>query len=209
MRFLSDEFEHVILDLDNTLYDEYYFLESCIESFFKKINFDAEKTNTNWKSDFKLFYLNNGNNRIFDNFLEKDLKIEKQYLKFFLKSLRESNEDDSIHLNFYPGVVNFLNKYKDKISIVTDGNPEQQSRKTKILSLKKYIDENKIFFSDLSNGKSSFEFKKFIIKELRLDKNTRGIVIGDNPKSDGVLAENLNFQFYNVNENSCLFREYM
>ena len=208
MSFLGDEFEHIILDLDNTLYDEYYFIEPCINSFLKKINFDSKKTNINWKSDFKEFYLKNGNNRIFDNFLEKDLKIRKQHLKIFIKSLRESN-NNSINLNLYPGVVNFLTKYKDKICIVTDGNPEQQNKKTKLLNLERYIDKNNIYYSDLLNGKSSFVFKEFIVKKLKLNINTKGIVIGDNPKSDGILAENINFQFYNINENNSFFREYM
>ena len=207
MNFLNSSYDYIILDLDNTLYDEYNFIESCIGVFLKKINYNNIKIN-NWKKEFKSYYIKNGNNKIFDNFIQSHFDISEVHIDAFLNSLRESNHD-IINMHLYDGVICFLQKFKNKISIVTDGNIAQQIRKVKILNLNKYIDSDKIFYSDSFEGKSSNKFKLFFKKELKIQENSTGIVIGDNPKSDGVLAKNINFKFYKFNENSNFFRQYL
>lgn len=207
MDSLNSEFDYIILDLDNTLYDEYNFIELCISDFLIKINHNDIKTN-NWKKDFRIFYKKNGNNKIFDNFIQNRFDVSKTYLNIFLSSLRNENIN-SFNILLFPGVKQFLNLFQNKISIVTDGNIKQQIKKIKILKLETFISKDKIFCSDIYNGKSTEEFKLFITEELKINKTARGIVIGDNPKSDGVLAKNLNFQYYNINENNSFFREYM
>lgn len=207
MKFLNSAYDYIILDLDNTLYDEYNFIESCIDVFLKKINYDNVKIN-NWKKEFKSFYIKNGNNKIFDNFIQNHFDISEIYLDIFLNSLREENID-SLDLLLFPGVRQFLNLFKNKVIIVTDGNIKQQIKKTKLLKLETFINKDKIFFSDMYNGKSSEEFHSFITNELEINKTTRGIVIGDNPITDGVLAKKLNFQYYEIKENSSFFRKYM
>ena len=207
MDSLNSEFDYIILDLDNTLYDEYNFIELCISDFLIKINHNDIKTN-NWKKDFRIFYKKNGNNKIFDNFIQNRFDVSKIYLNIFLSSLRNENIN-SFDILLFPGVKQFLNLFQNKISIVTDGNIKQQIKKIKILKLETFISKDKIFCSDIYNGKSTEEFKLFISEELKINKTARGIVIGDNPKSDGVLAKNLNFQYYNINENNSFFREYM
>tara|TARA_B110000003_G_scaffold170929_1_gene170608 strand:- start:9874 stop:10497 length:624 start_codon:yes stop_codon:yes gene_type:complete len=207
MDSLNSEFDYIILDLDNTLYDEYNFIELCISDFLIKINYNDIKIN-NWKKDFRIFYKKNGNNKIFDNFIQNRFDVSKIYLNIFLSSLRNENLN-SLDILMFPGVKQFLNLFQNKISIVTDGNIKQQIKKIKILKLETFISKDKIFCSDIYNGKSTEEFKLFITEELKINKTARGIVIGDNPKSDGVLAKNLNFQYYNINENNSFFRKYM
>lgn len=207
MDSLNSEFDYIILDLDNTLYDEYNFIELCISDFLIKINHCDIKIN-NWKKDFRIFYKKHGNNKIFDNFIQNRFDVTKIHLYTFLSSLRNENLN-SLDILLFPGVKQFLNLFKNKISIVTDGNIKQQIKKTKKLKLETFISKDKIFYSDIYNGKSTEEFKLFITKELKINKTARGIVIGDNPKSDGVLAKNLNFQYYNINENNSFFRKYM
>ena len=207
MKFSDSDYDCIILDLDNTLYNEYDFIELCLEVFLKEINYEYVEV-SNWREKFHSFYLKYGNDKIFDNFIQNHFGISDNYLDTYLNSLREENlhSDD---LSLADGVIQFLNLYRNRICIVTDGNIKQQIKKTKLLNIDTFLNKDKIFYSDMYNGKSSEEFRAFITKELSINKFTTGIVIGDNPKSDGILAENLNFQYYKINENSSFFREYM
>lgn len=207
MKFLLNDFDYIILDLDNTLYDEYCYIETCISNFLDEINYSDKKVK-DWKGHFHKFYVNRGNNKVFDDFIQKYFEISRIHVDAFLWSLRIGRPNID-NLVLFPGVLEFLNLHKNKIIIVTDGNVKQQQRKIKLLKLNDYIFRDRIFYADKHDGKSSRCFHAFIADEFKDIMTARGIVIGDNPDSDGVLAKNLNFQYFNINENSNFFRKYM
>lgn len=194
------------MDLDNTLYSEIEYINSCVEILLEEIG--TEFSMKEWKIQLQKYYEDNGNSLIFDNFLVKELQLPKESLKTFLNILRFSNIN--FNIKFYPGVENFLKSNSGRVIIVTDGNPHQQKRKVQLLQLSEFITSENIIYSSLYEGKDSVKFKKFLQEFLIKKKlqSSDGWVIGDNSIIDQALARNFNFEFIHVQKGD-FFREYV
>ena len=199
-----DKYKTIILDLDNTLYDERTFLVNSLRQFNKEHK-NLISTNIDFLiREFLKFYKENGNHKIYDLFISNYVK--KECLNIFLETLRKPSMFYE-EIKLYDGVDLFIKSYSKNIIIITDGNIAQQNLKYNYLGLNKLIKNDRIIFSDYFGGKNTSKFLLYAKKRLKLEKE--GIVVGDNELSDGVLANNLGFDFLKVNEKNNLFRKYM
>lgn len=164
----------VIFDLDDTLYSEKNYVKSGykrIEEYLGRLD-AADKL---WE------YFLNGRPAI-DEYLTEIGECEKkaECLMLYREQLPQ--------IELYDGVIDLIMKLKArniKVGIITDGRPEGQKNKLKVLGLDKIIDD--IIITDELGG---VQFRKpcdiaFRIMQIRWRLPYEDIVyVGDNPKKD-------------------------
>lgn len=172
----------VIFDLDNTLYDagQYYSgaFQQIAEYLFEKYNISKEK--------------------IFQKLMSVWIKNKSTY-SFVLDDVVEEFGIDKIEINTlltkfnnYSGklipyedtvsVLNYLKKNNVRLGLISDGNPERQSRKLNLLGISDFF-RIKIFPKEMGLDKSSMvPFKLFAEKANIPSKSC--FYVADNPLID-------------------------
>ncbi|MCM8810935.1 MAG: HAD family hydrolase [Candidatus Omnitrophica bacterium] len=181
----------IVLDLDDTLYDELSFVKSGFravsEYLYRKFSINPKKSFLFMCKKLKT----DGRGRIFDDLLIKYGIYTKKEVLECIKIYRHHQPKISL----FPDAKKFLKKFnKYPIYIVTDGNKIVQRNKIKALGLDK-----KAVFCYITNsyGKkavkpSPYCFLKICKREKVSPKKV--VYIGDNPYKDFVGIKKLGFK---------------
>ena len=187
-------FDYILIDLDNTIYPEYSFLDSAfrnigilIEESFK---IPSYKIHSYLIREFK----KNGRSQLFDKLLEK-FHIESSFMCFLLDILRNTIVKDKIMM--FPEakkIIEFATKNGIKTIVVTNGNVQQQKNKVNSINWAG-ANENLIFiYANMYEPKPSKFLWNSISSNLASPLN-KGIMIGDSI-IDQQFAINLGIEFY-------------
>lgn len=175
-----DDVDAVIFDLDDTLYSEKDYIRSGYHQIAEAFHIpEMEK---------EMWSVFEHGGKAIDEVLEKHNLRERKQEALNIYRFQEPN------ISLYPGVLEMLTciASKKKVGIITDGRPEGQHAKIRVLKLKSVIPA--IIVTDELGGT---EYRKpnpeaFIrmseILETQLD---RMVYIGDNIKKDFIAPERL------------------
>ena len=190
------EFDIIIFDLDDTLYNE----ENYIKPALKKVSkFLEKKTGVNKDIIFKELKINKkSKNKIFDNFLQKFNFPEKKSIFIINKCLNIYQNFNCLNLRKVPSHKNLLKSYflKKDFFLVTNGNLQRQNRKIKNLKISKFFKMKFILDGRKKKLKPSISSVKRLLNFIKRNKNKKSIYIGDNKIIDGNFAKNLNINFF-------------
>jgi putative hydrolase of the HAD superfamily len=189
------EFDAVLFDLDNTIYDERQYLYKAYEEIgvFCAANFNLQK------QDVYLFLINHfekiGRSRLF-NSLSEEFKIPEHIIIQLLEILRTVNFNEKIQtFPYFLPLVRSLFSSGVKLGIITNGNVIQQMNKVKSIDFKGLIEKFQIIYAnDFSPKPSPISYWK--MKELINFKNC--VYIGDSVV-DEKFAKTVGIPFLNVN----------
>jgi HAD superfamily hydrolase (TIGR01549 family) len=179
-----------IFDLDNTLYDEYKFLEGKMKIFLANqyvdgsltdlILFEFNKCFINAKLENIIQHLNS----IFN--VDLSVEVYKQILR---------SKEHEVEICYYPGVKEKISSIINlgyKVRLLTNGNLDQQ--KQKIESLSKVLDlSDRVVYATEIASKPDPEGLYQIIKQEKVNKSD-AILIGDS-KVDFDCAVNAQIDF--------------
>jgi len=191
------KYKGLLLDIDNTLYDynstHQYALEKVLDyclTTFKISEYELKEAYTiaRKKVHIELSETASSHNRLlyFQKMLEI-LKINPLEYSFIIYNIYWDSFLE--YMKPFDGIYEILEKYKDKICLVTDLTAHIQYRKIKKLSLEKYC--NKIVTSEEA-GKEKPHPYMFMIALQKLNLQTNEVcMIGDSFKKDIFGASNL------------------
>jgi putative hydrolase of the HAD superfamily len=172
----------IIIDLDDTIYSEYDFIQSGFQALASDIMFYCHHDRTFLVKKMNEYYLED-KKRVFNNLISF-LNIEKIY------SVSKCIETYKFHKPIIKPYQDFFSFYKkislNKINLVllTDGTIQQQKNKVIGLGIKDYF--KSIYYSDyygIDYRKPNPEIYNRIIKDFKVSVD-EVIVIGDNPNKD-------------------------
>ena len=175
----------IVLDLDDTLYDELSFVKSGFKAvalwLYNKFSFLPEETFSVMLQDL----FQNGRGQIFDSLLKKYGVYTKQNVKECIRIYRKHKPD----IKLYPEAEDFLERFKKyPIYVVTDGNKNVQKNKIISLGLDK-----KVKFCYLThcygirNAKPSPYWFNYLMNKYNL-KPEECISVGDCYAIDGLAS---------------------
>jgi len=180
----------IVFDLDDTLYNEKYFVYSGFSEVAKWVSLMSNNSyNEIFDSMIKELTFN-GRGKIFDIVLEK----------YFLKTKKNIQKCISIYrlhkpaINLDSEVIDLLLELRKnhKLYIVTDGNKIVQKNKIKSLDVEKYIEKAYITHRySLSASKPSLKCFELIRNKEKVDWQNM-VYIGDNPYKDFVNLNKVN-----------------
>lgn len=200
MKKLNKKPKAIIFDLDDTLYDEYDFVQNGFKAtarfLSEKFQLNSQKTEKLFKDKLKKF----GRGKVFDLALN-DLKIKptKTLIKKLVSVYRYH---DNLKLAFYPGAENLLKKLRQeriKLALVTNTNWRVQARKVKVLGAKKYF-ETVLYpnYFGLCKPEKDVYIKTF--QRLGFKSGEEILCIGDDPNCDFVTAKKLGCQTIRIRQ---------
>lgn len=177
----------VIFDLDDTLYDERFF----IEGGFRLVSLDLQKI-VGIDSEFLFNELmdildRDGRGFIFDTILKKYNVYSKETVGKLVTLYR--SHAPSIHV--YDGVQDMLPRLHERyrLGIITDGLAVVQRNKVAALGISPYFDEI-LYTDELGDGRAkpnSYAFQKIVI-DFGINPK-EGVYVGDNPHKDFIGAK--------------------
>ena len=156
---ISQKYDNIIFDLDNTILDEFHFLNESIIELARQKGFDNKELK-NISTNFIKYYSEFGNYLIFDCFLEN--YFQKNEIKDFLQILREDR--NPMKVKFLPvmeSLIKHLKLMNKSIFILTDGNVEQQKLKMSVSNLYQYFDADRVFYANEKGGKPNMKCRDF------------------------------------------------
>lgn len=199
----------VLFDLDNTLYDaSQYFLgafsgisNTLSEKYGLKKALVYEKLIEIWKKETSMYP------RLFDDLLSF-LKISATEVQNLIKQFNEYEGK----LEPYPDAIPTLRILKErgyKLGVITDGDPDRQKRKIKMLGLSDFFDVV-VYAKESGSKKSVFPY---LMALERLNENPRNsFYVADNPLADFEGAKKaglttiriLRGEFANISSGTCV-----
>jgi|TARA_B110000908_G_C10031536_1_gene347656 FMN phosphatase YigB (HAD superfamily) len=195
----------VLLDLDNTLYDYSKSHKAGLKSIldYCENNFDISKSEA-------LSAFNYGRHKVHIELIETASSHNRLlYIQKMLESINVSPFKHALNLyNLYwdhfinemvlfDGVINFLEKYNQKICIVSDLTAHIQYRKIKKLNIGKYI--NCIVTSEEAGKEKPHAYPFMLaLQKLKLT-NKEVFMVGDSFAKDIVGALNMEIKSYWIN----------
>ena len=198
------EFDIIIFDLDNTIYDEknydLYALKKVAIYLENKIN---TKKNKIFK-ELKILRFSKSNMLIFNKFLIKFNLSKKEFNFLVKKSIKIFQLYNCKNLTKVNSLKSLIkdNYIKKDLFLVTNGHPIRQMNKINFLGIKKYF--KKIFILDGKKKKlkPSIESVKYLLKSIKKFRNKNSVYIGDNLDIDRKFAKNLkiSFLYYKFNK---------
>ena len=201
---IYENYEAVIFDLDDTLYDE----KQYVQSGFQKI---AREVLHNPALYDKLWTVFLEKKSAIDTVLYAENIYSSELKEKCLDVYRKQFPDITLH----DGVEELLwtlRKKGKKLGIITDGRIDGQKRKLQKLNLYSLVDEV-IITDELAGNGNVFNFRKpntiaFEIMKTRLGvPYSRMIYIGDNPKKDFTAPEKLGMAWCYVKNPNGLYGE--
>jgi putative hydrolase of the HAD superfamily len=179
-------FKAVLLDLDNTLYDEHQFVNSGFKAVSKAmaIKFGIDQK-TVYRS-FKHVFLKHGRKQVFTQVLG-NLGIHDDEI---VSEMVEVYRNHLPHVSTFNDVPDVLLKIKQicSLGLITDGLREVQENKVKALNLSGYFDV--ITYADEYGGKYSPKPFLATLEQLRV-KADESIYVDDNPQKGFAVANEL------------------
>lgn len=171
----------LILDLDDTLYDEKEFVVGGFKNVAQFIENELQISQTEFFKILWYFFNKNKRKKVFDDSLKYFSKYHPDLVEKMIQIYRLSDRK----LVLSRGTKSVLIKLKScyKLGLITDGLKKVQEKKLKILGLKSFFD--KIIYT---NGNTAYEkpnvkpFKE-ILEEFGIKPN-EVVSIGNDPKKD-------------------------
>lgn len=194
------KYKGILLDIDNTLYDyntthsfaKNRVLDYCMSEFdLSKVEISAAYEKARNKVHFELIETAASHNRLL--YFQKMLEILK------INALKYSFEIYNIYwdsflevLKPFDGIYDFLEKYEQKICLVTDLTAHIQYRKIKKLKLDKYCN---FLVTSEEVGREKPHPYMFMLALQKLNLNQNEVcMIGDNLNKDIIGATNLGIE---------------
>lgn len=187
----------IVLDLDDTLYNEIDYVKSgfaCVADYLhRKFNVDANQSYARMLDELE----KNGRGRIFNVLL--------RYYGFYSK--KNVNQCVSVYRLHHPSItinedaLRFLERFYDKPKyIITDGNKIVQKNKINALRISHFF--KRIFITNIYGIKytkpSPYCFLK--ISEIEHQPPQKIVYIADNPNKDFLRIKPLGFKTVRINQ---------
>ena len=179
-----------IFDLDNTLYDEFTFLEEKFKIFLGSQKFN-ETLVKSMLLEFNRCFRGNNLHFIIQN-INSRFKLDMSF-EAYKDTLR--NKELAVKISFYPGVKDKMENILasgSKIRLLTNGNLSQQKQKIETLS-KVFNLSDKVVYAIEHGLKPDPAGLNFIIAQEKANKG-EAVLIGDS-KSDSECAANAQIDF--------------
>lgn len=211
------KYEWYLFDLDNTIIDFNNSSKNAFKETLKHFSIDFSKEIYNIYCDINSIYwqkleagkINSETLRIgrFNDFLKEidnennPKEMSENYLSFLVKHSKEIN-----------GAFAILEKLskKHKLALVTNGLSDVQHKRIKKFNLKSYFKH--IFISDeIGFSKPNNRFFEIVHKKINLPIKENVIVLGDNPYSDIIGANNFGYHslyFNYTDKKTSIFHNY-
>jgi FMN phosphatase YigB (HAD superfamily) len=199
IKSISDlyEFSLFIFDLDNTIYNEEdYLFQSYMAISDRFASIIPDYSSKELYNILKDLYFKEGREKLFDKFLDI-VNLDKSYLTDCLNILRTFKPDKPLIINEEVlELLRSLGSMGKSISILTNGNTEQQKNKIKNI-LWDGLDENiRFVYADEIEPKPSPAGVLFILKITGIESKS-AIFIGDR-ETDRKCAENSGISYLDI-----------
>lgn len=154
---ISEKNEHLIFDLDNTLFDEFSFILPIVKSVLSQQDKIYDNERDKIEEQIKKQFNKNGNIKLFS----KALKNTSIDIDAFIDDYRRKARGEFVFQNglcVYPWVfdlLRILNKFKKPLNIITNGHPYQQKFKIKELNLRSLYPNSVVIFANQFTPKPS------------------------------------------------------
>lgn len=183
----------VVFDMDDTLYDESNFVKSGFKIVSQHFSQKYNLNNESYYNKMLDILENQGRGKVFDDVLRKYNIYSKTNVKKSISLYRMHKPDINLSENSIE-ILNYLNKKKIPLYLVTDGNKIVQQNKATALNLDSYF--KKIFITHrygIINAKpSTYCFEKIAkLEKIPFDKI---VYIGDNVNKDFINIKKLGFE---------------
>ncbi len=185
----------LLLDLDDTLYDE----RSYVESGFRAVALFLEQERdlpADYSYPSMLAFLElEGRGHIFDRIVERFEIRHADGLVDQCISIYRAHLPD---IAPYAGVAALLGSLSSRypMALVTNGAPEMQSNKIEALGLRQYF-ESIVFCDGLGTPKPAPDGLLAALADLKTGP-AEALFIGDNPQTDGVAAAKAGVDFIRI-----------
>lgn len=194
---ISKQNEHLIFDLDNTLFDEFSFILPIAKSVLSEQSKIHDSERDKIEEQIKKQYSYNGNIKLFSEAL-KNTSID---IVTFINDYKRKARGEFVFQNklcLYPWVfdlLHMLNKFNKPLNIITNGHPYQQKFKVHQLNLRSLYPNSIIIFANQFTPKPSPH--SFIENFDVMDNNYT--YIGDS-KTDMQFAFKSSIDYVDVND---------
>lgn len=188
------EFDTVIFDLDNTIYDERQYLFKAYEQIarFCKSNF-----NIGFEESYEFLtnsFIREGRKQLFNKFCDK-FNLELDKIGEFLGILRSVELDAKLlPFDYFIPLCRKLFYHNIQVAIITNGNPEQQINKMKQIEFNGLINSSHLIFANDTNPKPAIDSFLQLKDKIQINK---ALYIGDSTV-DYYFALNCEIPFLNV-----------
>ncbi len=180
---LLNEYDCILLDLDDTLYPEVAFVYSGLRAVAQYLAAKVDETEAQLYAQLVEYLEQDGRGKIFNAILRRynlETPLNVRALIYLYRTHTPA-------LSFYPDTVDFLvtaRKRGHKLGIITDGKASVQWRKIQALAVEPYVDMV-ICTDDL--GKSCWKPSdvpyRYALQTLNCAPQ-RAMYVGDNPAKD-------------------------
>ena len=191
------EYENLIFDLDDTLYEETIYLFAVYKEIGYRIS-EIKEINQNVIRDYLINeFTISGRKDLFNKLIE-EFKIDKSFLNDALNILRNIKLKTKIPL--FTKMNNILVGAKEnfkRIFILTNGNKQQQINKINQLEWPISINDFHVIFADDIEPKPSPKSLLYILNKFSFDPDAT-VMIGDS-NIDELCALRSNVKFIYVN----------
>ena len=182
----------VIFDLDNTLYDEFVFLNGKMSKFLVHQKVD-EGTRFLILAEFKICFIMKNIEYVIQHLNTKfNLTLSVDDYKDFLR-----NKDFAVDISFYPGICEALVVLLESgciVRLLTNGNKYQQLQK--ISSLSRTVNlSNKVVYAEDFAPKPDPEGINFILMQEKVNKSEVLFVGDSNTDFDCAVRAQVDFMF--------------
>lgn len=182
------QYDRVILDIDNTIHDEWSYIEAAVNNFLCSLEIENDIGRKSTLSSLRKYYLEHGNKNLFDMVIEPR-GYPRKYVNQFLEFLRTSSPKIFLYTEA-EAWLRFLIQARINFQFVSDGNPVQQKNKYRLLGLPRFASEDRLLCTDTLGGKISLD----AAQALRSKNLEKTLVIGD-LDADLILAKNIDADF--------------
>jgi len=179
----------IIFDLDDTLYDEFTFVESGFHAVARYLAKTYVLSRRVLFLAMKKYFKYYGRGKVFDKILEKNNIKPTKKLIMKLVSIYRTHIPS---IKAYPGVKSLLRLLRHKgyfLVLITDTNWRVQARKVKSLGMRPYFDFV-LYTNGRGWGKPDLKIYKYLFRKFNV-KGTQVVCIGDDPRCDFIGAKKL------------------
>lgn len=185
----------LLLDLDDTLFDERRYVESGFRAVAGFLERERDLPADYSYPSMLAFLELEGRGRIFDRVIERfEIRQADGLVDQCISTYRAHSPD----IDLYEGVGTLLDSLAPRYSmaLVTNGAPEMQAKKIKSLDVGKYFDSI-VFCDGLGTPKPAPEGLYAALSDLQVSSGD-ALFVGDNPQTDGAAAAAAGVDFVRI-----------
>lgn len=171
------EYKHIIFDLDNTIYDEFFYIENLFLSVFTSLSISKQITRTEFSRALIQTYKKYSNDKLIQRIYEYLDIFDKINSDNDLKILKNTIVDVNLQVFRWFDEIVARSIDRHRWYIVTNGRFEQQQWKIQKLGLDRIFKAKNIIYANLSFPKPSIECLSRFPEILQNPSHT--LMIGD------------------------------